>query len=289
MKLLAVSGGVDSMLMAYKYKDKNVVVAFVNYNLRNDTHIDEKIVDNFCKKYNIKLEKLILDENNNPKSNFENWARNVRYDFFKKIYKKYNCNQLILAHHKDDFLETCLMQKEKNETKLFYGIKKRLSYKEMKIFRPFLNKYWKSEIYELANKLKIDYHDDYTNLDIKYARNKIRKELSKYSNDEKNKMLTFFNDINKKNINIIKNINNEYKIWRKSSFSTNNFVEFKYKEELLKKFINLRQQNINLSKNIVKNIIDFIISKNNKSSFILTNNNYLIKKKNKLHFIKNKI
>ena len=96
------------MFLAYQYRyDKNVILAYVNYNIRHDTHIDQEIVENFAKKYHLKLEKLILDKNtNHSNSNFENWARQIRYDFFKSLYKKYQCKQLLIAHHKDDFLET---------------------------------------------------------------------------------------------------------------------------------------------------------------------------------------
>ena len=60
-KILAISGGADSMFLAYQYRhDKNVILAFVNYNIRHDTHIDQEIVEKFAKKYHLKLEKLIL-------------------------------------------------------------------------------------------------------------------------------------------------------------------------------------------------------------------------------------
>ncbi len=73
-KILAVSGGADSMFLAYQYRhDKNVILAYVNYNIRDDTYIDQQIVENFAKKYHLKLEKLILDKNiEYTNSNFEN-------------------------------------------------------------------------------------------------------------------------------------------------------------------------------------------------------------------------
>ncbi|WP_022935192.1 tRNA lysidine(34) synthetase TilS [Mesomycoplasma moatsii] len=283
MKLLAVSGGVDSMLLAHKYRNKNVILAYVNYNVRKDTHIDQKIVEEFAKKNQLKLEKLILKKSVKPNRNFENWAREIRYDFFKKIYQKYNCSQLLIAHHKDDFLETCLMQKEKNKDKLFYGIKKKTTFKNMKINRPFLFKYWKTEIYDLAKKMNIQYHDDYTNFDSKYKRNEIRNNyLNNLSIDKKEKELHEFLELNNKNKSKIAEIKNEYKKWRKTFFNTRTFISLSFKDELIKLFINRRSTNVNLSKNIISNIILFIKSRNNRKQFKLSKNVFLIKKNNKL-------
>lgn len=287
MKLIAISGGVDSMVLAHKYKDKNVVLAFVNYNVRSDTKVDQKIVEEFAKKNNIKLEKLILDGSIPLNENFENWARNIRYEFFKKVYKKYNCSQLLIAHHKDDQLETCIMQELKNNNKLFFGMKQKTTYLGMKIYRPFLNKYWKNEIYEIAKKNFIDFNDDYTNYEEKYTRNKIRKELSVLSNEKKQNQLDKYNQINENNKKIIKKINDEYRLWRRMNFSIENFKKIKQKEEVIKKYVNLRQQNINLNSNILKNIVIFIESNKKDGDFLLTNNNYISKKNNKIIFKKN--
>ncbi len=91
MKLLAISGGPDSMLLLEKYKKQKIVVAHINYNKRQDSYIDEQIVKNFCKKYSISLE--VLNTTKKLKGNFQNAARDLRYDFFKKVYKKYNCTK----------------------------------------------------------------------------------------------------------------------------------------------------------------------------------------------------
>ena len=43
-------------------------------------------------------------------NNFENEAREKRYNFYEKILKKYNSKHLFLAHHGDDLIETILMK-----------------------------------------------------------------------------------------------------------------------------------------------------------------------------------
>ncbi len=278
------------MFLAYQYRhDKNVILAYVNYNIRDDTYIDQQIVENFAKKYHLKLEKLILDKNiEYTNNNFENWARDIRYNFFKKLYIKYQCNQLLIAHHKDDFLETCIMQKEKNKEKLFFGIKEKIHLNKMNIFRPLLFKYWKQEIYDLVQKYKIDYHDDYTNFESNYKRNFIRNNiLNKYSLTEKEKLLNEFLDYNKSQSKIIKNIKKEYKEWFLTGFDLSFFSNLKYQQEIIKLFINKNLKNINLNKNIINNIINFLLSKKNNKEFLLSNNNFIFKKNNKVYIKKN--
>jgi tRNA(Ile)-lysidine synthase len=61
MILLAVSGGPDSMALLNDYhKSTNVIVGHVNYKKRSDSDVDQKIVEDFCKKYDIKLEVLVV-------------------------------------------------------------------------------------------------------------------------------------------------------------------------------------------------------------------------------------
>ena len=277
------------MLLAYEYRhDKDVILAYVNYNVRNDTHIDEKIVDEFAQKYQLKLEKLILSPNSfDKRTNFEKWARNVRYDFFLQLYQKYQCNQLLVAHHKDDFLETCLMQKDKNPDKLFYGIKEKIQLNNMNIYRPFLFKYWKNEIYELAHNLKIRYHDDYTNFESHYTRNNIRNNiLNKYSQNEKEKLLNEFISYNANLEKKISDIKKEYQNWSHSKFDIKLFSTLDNQEEVIKLFINSNLDNINLNKNIIDNIIKFILANNNNKIFLLSNNNFIFKKNKKIYLYK---
>lgn len=45
------------------------------------------------------------------KSNFQSWARKVRYDFFFELATKNDTDQIYVAHHLDDHLETYLFKK----------------------------------------------------------------------------------------------------------------------------------------------------------------------------------
>ena len=42
--------------------------------------------------------------------NFESYAREFRYKFFKSLTLKYNSNYVFTAHHGDDLVETIMMR-----------------------------------------------------------------------------------------------------------------------------------------------------------------------------------
>ncbi|WP_255483453.1 tRNA lysidine(34) synthetase TilS [Mycoplasma sp. Pen4] len=287
--LIAVSGGPDSMFLLNKYKNKNIVVCHVNYNQRYDSHTDQKIVEEFCNKHNIPLFILNLDKNDYVQGNFQNWARIKRYDFFEKIYKQERCNTLLIAHQKDDFIETVLMQKESKRKPLYLGIAKNNTLNQMNIKRPLLFKYFKNTIIKKCRKNNIPFHIDYTNNQDKYQRNIIRHNLEKNSNFiQKNLIIWKYRILNIFSQFKIQKIKKEYKKWRKSNFSQDLFKALKNKENLIFHFINVNFNDVKLSKNKINSIIDFILSHQRTSVFKLNDNSELHKKKGLL-IIKSKI
>lgn len=280
MKLLAVSGGPDSMFLLDWYKNKKIVVAHVNYNKREDSNIDQKIVEDFCIKNNIPYK--VLNINKEPKGNFQDWARKIRYDFFKKIYTEFNCNKLLIAHHRDDFIETAIMQQQSGRTPRFLGIRKRNIINGMNIYRPFIDLYWKNDIQKHLEHNDIKFAVDYTNTESTYERNKIRIELSKKTKKEKKSIYKWFkmsNKILKKKFNKVDYL---YKKWKESKYDIKLFRVIKYKEEVLFEYINDSFISINLSGGKLNNLIDYIVSPNGGKEFKLNKDISIIKKNNHL-------
>ncbi|UUM19253.1 tRNA lysidine(34) synthetase TilS [Mycoplasma sp. 1018B] len=289
--LVAVSGGPDSMLLLNlllkKYNNKKIYVATINYNFRDNSNKDVEIVREFCKKKNISLfvKNIFYKEDLNYKiGNFENQARNDRYDFFRKIYFENNIDCLFLAHHKDDFLETFTIQKESNRKPLFYGIKTKSFYKEMLICRPFIKKYFKNQIMQICAKKNIDFALDYTNYQTIFTRNIIRVNYLDKLDKEKNKLIKIIKKKNKKNIKTQKKIDKEYWIWEKTSFDQNVFVNLFFKKNLIFKLLNTKFTNLKISSKKIVSIIQFIESQNRTSNYKIDNKNYLYKVKGKLIF-----
>ncbi|MDJ1648254.1 tRNA lysidine(34) synthetase TilS [Mycoplasma phocimorsus] len=279
-KLLAVSGGPDSMFLLNKYKNEDIVVAHVNYNKRDDSWVDEQIVRNFCLKHNINLEVLNIEKNHDYKGNFQEEARNIRYQFFYKIYNKYQCSELLVAHHLDDFLETCLMQEEKHVEPLYFGIYERIFNFNMNIFRPLLFSFRKADIIRFLNTENIKFAIDTSNEKPIYKRNEIRIKIKQMSDEEFRQKIKYFINKNTQNQLILENINREFNIWKSSNFDCAIFKNFKYQNQLIFKLIHIKFKNIELSKNKINSIKQFICSTKHTSSFLLKNYIYLKKQKN---------
>ncbi|QGZ97998.1 tRNA lysidine(34) synthetase TilS [Mycoplasma sp. NEAQ87857] len=282
--LLAISGGGDSMFLLNEYKNKNIIVAHVNYNQRKTSWYDQKLVENFCKKNNIKLYVLNLKKDEFKTGNFQEWAREKRYSFFKEIYLKEKCDYLFTAHQKDDFLETAIFQKINKRFTYYYGIKKHNCIDEMNVYRPLLFKYTKKQIEKICYKNKIDYALDYSNLLPKYSRNRIRIMLNNINIIKKNWWILKFRIKNLFLNSTYKSVLREYKLWKEVKFEQNVFQLLKYKSELIHMLIykNFPKENINLSSKKVHSIEKFILSNRRTSKYKLKDDIYLEKEKGKI-------
>ena len=137
--LVAVSTGPDSMALLHKLLSNNfkVIVCFVNYHHRTNSDDEEILIKEFCNQYKCPLE-IHSCYYKESYGNFENWAREERYQFFEKISKKYNVEKCFVGHHLDDVLETYLMQKQRGYIS-YYGLKEEVNIKNVNIVRPLLN------------------------------------------------------------------------------------------------------------------------------------------------------
>ena len=176
--LLAVSGGADSMVLAnlFKIQNSKFQVAHVNYHFRGeDSNLDQKMVENFCFENNIKFHlKDISEEEKLKMKSLQNWAREIRYNFFFKILEEENLDFIVTAHHLNDELETFIINLSRGSgIKGLSGIPKN----ENRILRPLL-KFTKDEIYAFAKENKIDFREDKSNEKDDYLRNKIRNQLT---------------------------------------------------------------------------------------------------------------
>ncbi|WP_442905816.1 tRNA lysidine(34) synthetase TilS, partial [Kaistella sp.] len=148
--LLAVSGGADSMVLLHLFKKLGLhfEVAHVNYKLRGkDSEDDRETVEDFCLENNIAFHLYeVSEKDNQPENSIQNWARNLRYTFFRKIQEERKLQHLVTAHHLNDQLETFLINLSKAS-----GIKglSGIPAKENQILRPLLQ-FSKDEIYAFA-------------------------------------------------------------------------------------------------------------------------------------------
>jgi len=288
-KIIAVSGGPDSMYLLYtlleKYDNKDLIVATLDYKKRIESVNEVKKVINFCKQNKIKIHILNCSsriyKKYNDINNFQYKARIMRYDFFFKLADKYQTNEIYLGHNKDDFIETAIINKNRSDNYFFYGIKEINYIRKYKIIRPLLN-LWKKDIQDLCNKYNIPYSIDSSNLEKKYIRNKIRIE----NNSLKNK-LDQFNYFTNLNLNLesnYKKVDNTLTNWIDKEYSIKFYrenVSEKFSTNLLYLYLIRNLIDIKISSNKLLFLDKYIRAFNNESKMYQINDKYSIAKKDK--------
>ena len=116
--VVACSFGPDSMaLLDAAIKEKlDIVVAHVNYRKREEALFEQQALEKYCQDRNIKIYVLdLLGEKHT--GNFQEWAREKRYQFFSEVVLKEDAYAVLVAHQEDDLIETYLMQKTRGNFK----------------------------------------------------------------------------------------------------------------------------------------------------------------------------
>ncbi len=189
--VIGVSGGCDSMFLldTLRKKGYHILVAHVNYNLRHDSYVDYELVSEYCAKYGLPFYYKEFHSHDYIDGNFQDRARSLRYDFYKGIYRLYRCQGVVLGHHLDDHLETIYMQLQRHNTIHYLGIKEVNYVKDMKVIRPLMPCY-KKDILSYCQKHHIPYHDDYTNFETDFERDRVRNLVLKdYTFEQKEDLL----------------------------------------------------------------------------------------------------
>ncbi|QTD36752.1 tRNA lysidine(34) synthetase TilS [Polaribacter batillariae] len=177
--LIAISGGVDSVVLTHLLKQLNfdISLAHCNFNLREkESDLDEEFVKNLSKKISIDCFTTSFETKEISKKNKESvqiTARNLRYKWFQKLIKENNFDVVLTAHHLDDYLETFLINLTRGT-----GLEGFTGIPEINgnIVRPLLV-FSREEIIDFAIKNNIDWREDKSNASTKYIRNKIRHQI----------------------------------------------------------------------------------------------------------------
>ena len=176
--LLAVSGGIDSMVLLdlfYKLRF-DICIVHCNFQLRGkESDADEMLVRETCQDSYIPYFIESFDTTEFAKINklsIQLAARKLRYDWFQEIISL-GFDYVLTAHHLDDNVETFLINFTRGTgLEGLTGIPAQNG----NIIRPLLP-FSREEIENYANENKIQWREDSSNASDKYFRNKLRHDI----------------------------------------------------------------------------------------------------------------
>lgn len=174
--LLAVSGGIDSMVLMHLFQQLNydIKIAHCNFQLRGkESDADELFVKVKSEKLKVKSYFIRFDTENYSKENklsIQLAARKLRYQWFQELLLENQLDYLVTAHHLDDNVETLLINFTRGTgLEGLTGIPAQNG----NIIRPLLA-FSRLEIENYALENEIQWREDSSNASDKYFRNKLR-------------------------------------------------------------------------------------------------------------------
>ena len=185
--LLGLSGGADSRALLHLLSEQarrdgfSVVTAHVNHGIRGDeADRDAEFCRTLAESYGWEFLSRQVDVPALAKANgrsLELEAREVRYEFFRKIMEERNIRILVTAHHADDHLETVLFRICRG-TGLhgLVGISASRPFADGMLVRPLLP-FSKREILAFCREAGLEFVTDSTNECADCSRNQIRLEV----------------------------------------------------------------------------------------------------------------
>ncbi len=281
---IAVSGGVDSMALAFLVKKQFPHIKFtaiiVDHKFRPESRKEAKEVKKYLEKNGVKSVILSQKKINQGLNITEESLRELRYSLITNYCKKYKIKNVLMAHHLDDNIETFLMRVERGSG--LQGLSSIQNISEIngiKFIRPLLS-YSKYELKEFLIQNKIKWFEDPSNASKKFTRNKLRSallEISDYQTLSKRINLVIENisrannfielEVEKFLQENCKNIlNNCYEIRQDIIRQTHTEIAFRaIKMILLKIYNSIRKNGEKIKKNeirleVIKNIYEKIVN-----------------------------
>lgn len=183
---MAVSGGVDSMVLLYLLANKpgvKLIVAHFDHGIRDDSAADRRLVQQAAKHYGLPF---VYDQGQLGSGASEAEARVARYEFLRHVHKASKARAIVTAHHKDDLLETAIINILRGTNRR--GLTSLRSRGD--VVRPLL-KIAKQELIAYAKANQLSWREDSTNQDTRYIRNYVRHRLiTLYSPETREYLLT---------------------------------------------------------------------------------------------------
>jgi len=172
--VLAVSGGVDSMVLLSHYQNTQCRVVHFNFHKRQESELDEALVRQQATRYGLPC--TVIHAPEWGEGNFQEQARTYRYDILTDIARTQGFDAVLVAHHQDDVLETLLMQWLRGTSFQHWGLEAQVEWNQTPLRRPLLS-FPKATLLAYAAHHTIPYRDDASNNDTAFLRNRLRHEV----------------------------------------------------------------------------------------------------------------
>ena len=180
--LLAFSAGVDSSALFFLLQSLNIKIdlALINYQTRATSNDEEEFAKELGREFGVRV---FTTKAPKFQSDFENRAREFRYNFFEEIIDEQNYQNLLTAHHLGDRLEWFFMKliRGAGVVELLGMEPKEVRFtksgKSYNLIRPLLN-LTKDELLEFLRGGNYRYFIDESNFDSKFERNFIREKFA---------------------------------------------------------------------------------------------------------------
>jgi len=182
-KILAVSGGIDSVVMLhYFHDDSQAVVAHFNHGIRANSQDDQRFVEWLASNYGLEF---VTKDAELGMSASEADARAARYAFLSSVCEEYG-GRLYVAHHRDDVLESIAINLLRGT-----GWRGLAPFRNASVERPLLE-WTKNDIYHYAAEHKLSFRQDQTNTEDIYLRNRVRSALAGLPEDDKRRLFRLY-------------------------------------------------------------------------------------------------
>ena len=206
--LCACTYGPDSMALLDMLQKEGIkpVVVSINYHKFEESAEDYVKLASYCGQRGLVLEyldcgDLPADKAYHEGEPFKEWARNVRYGFFKEVYDRHKAAGLVIAHQQDDLLETYLIRRQREGKRANYGMSPVTTQEGMVIIRPLLH-YTRQELLEYNEENRVPFSVKRSHYEDQFVLSPIRQQINAMSMIDRENLIAEMESANDEKIKL---------------------------------------------------------------------------------------
>lgn len=279
--ILAISGGIDSMVMLSLLKKSsfNLVVVHFNHLKRTESVIEKDLVESYCQDNEIPFHYYTIKI---KKGNFHHQAHQMRNFYLNEVATIHSTAYILTAHHLDDLFESILIKLTRGSNLLGYsGMQLMHSRDNFTYTKPLLY-VTKQEILDYAAKHDVSYLVDRSNEGNSFLRNRYRHAVVPIMKQENEQLLQHVKHYHHQ-------ITNAFTYIRKTTISlikkdmSINIAQFITLDQVIQDDIIaylIEYYQLTLSSEIIRKIKKMLSSSKPNQSYKLSNNYQFVKSYN---------